>query len=185
VIVTMRSKTEYVMVEEVNRQGKTVQVPRKIGLAPIQRDGMEYEFDLYGRMDQSNQIQISKSRCSAMSGRTSDKPGPAFWQPLFDWISSAPAAEPAAPAAAVPSVEEIQEAEFQRLLTVIGQANDLDFLALAAETVKANKSKISEEHSKKLREYYAARKDAITKSIQRTAAPAPDAATGEVAAAAS
>lgn len=40
IIATMRSKTEYVL--EPNEQGKMV--PRKIGMAPIQRDGMEYEF---------------------------------------------------------------------------------------------------------------------------------------------
>jgi hypothetical protein len=42
VICTMRSKSEYVM--ETDSRGK--QVPKKIGLAPIQRDGMEYEFTL-------------------------------------------------------------------------------------------------------------------------------------------
>lgn len=40
IIGTMRSKTEYAL--EQNDKGKTV--PRKIGLAPVQRDGLEYEF---------------------------------------------------------------------------------------------------------------------------------------------
>jgi hypothetical protein len=42
VIVTMRSKMEYVMQE--NERGKME--PRKVGLAPIQRDNTEYEFDI-------------------------------------------------------------------------------------------------------------------------------------------
>jgi len=40
VIVTMRSKTEYI-VEDI--KGK--QVPKKVGMAPVMRDGIEYEFD--------------------------------------------------------------------------------------------------------------------------------------------
>jgi hypothetical protein len=40
VIVTMRSKQDFVLVEGKN--GK--QVPQKVGLAPIQRDGFEYEM---------------------------------------------------------------------------------------------------------------------------------------------
>ena len=39
--MTMRSKTEYVL-EKDERTGRTA--PRKVGLAPVQRDGMEYEF---------------------------------------------------------------------------------------------------------------------------------------------
>ena len=41
-IVTMRSKMEYAL--EENNQGK--KTPVKIGLAPIQRDDTEYEFDI-------------------------------------------------------------------------------------------------------------------------------------------
>jgi hypothetical protein len=42
VIVAMRSKTAYEMVDD----GKGKKKPLKIGLAPVQRDGMEYEFTL-------------------------------------------------------------------------------------------------------------------------------------------
>jgi hypothetical protein len=41
-IVTMRSKMDYVIQE--NEKGK--QVPVKVGLAPVQRDDTEYEFDI-------------------------------------------------------------------------------------------------------------------------------------------
>lgn len=85
VLATMRSKTEYVLEED--EKGK--KVPRKIGVAPVQRDGMEYEFDLYCSMDWSNQLKVTKSRCSPMNAATAIKPGPAFWTPLFDWLKSA------------------------------------------------------------------------------------------------
>lgn len=41
-IVTLRVKTEYVM--QLNERGK--QEPVKVGLAPVQRDNVEYEFDI-------------------------------------------------------------------------------------------------------------------------------------------
>jgi hypothetical protein len=47
-IVTMRAKSEYVLQED--ERGK--KVPKKIGMAPIQRDGLEFEFDLGGRHGQ-------------------------------------------------------------------------------------------------------------------------------------
>ena len=40
IIVTMRSKVEWVI--EKDERGKAV--PRKIGLQPVQREGLEYEF---------------------------------------------------------------------------------------------------------------------------------------------
>lgn len=58
VIVTLRAKQEYVL--ETNERGK--QEPKRVGLKPIQRDGIEYEFDLVGDMDLSNTLTVSKSR---------------------------------------------------------------------------------------------------------------------------
>jgi len=48
VIATMRSKTEYILVED--EKGK--KVPKKVGLAPVQRETMEYEFTLVFDIDQ-------------------------------------------------------------------------------------------------------------------------------------
>src|SRR5690606_36186079 len=56
-IVTMRAKIEYI-VEKDERTGKSV--PRKVGLAPIQRDGLEYEFDVVADMDLDNTLIVSK-----------------------------------------------------------------------------------------------------------------------------
>lgn len=83
IIATMRSKTEYVM--ETNEKGK--QQPRKVGLAPIQRDGMEYEFDVCGELNQENELVISKTRCSALNGGVIAKPGQALAETLMNWLS--------------------------------------------------------------------------------------------------
>jgi KaiC/GvpD/RAD55 family RecA-like ATPase len=82
VIATMRSKTEYVMAD-VN--GK--QVPRKVGLAPIQRDGVEYEFDVVGDMTLSNDLVVSKSRCATISGQIFSQPGEDLAQELAAWLA--------------------------------------------------------------------------------------------------
>jgi hypothetical protein len=87
VIATMRVKTEYVMEERVNKRGKTITVPVKVGLKPIQRDGVEYEFDVVGDLNTDNVLAISKSRCSAISGDVIEKPGPKLAETLLNWLS--------------------------------------------------------------------------------------------------
>lgn len=64
VIVTMRSKMEYVL-EEVG--GK--QRPKKIGMAPVQREGVEYEFTIVGDLDLDHRITITKSRCDVLADK--------------------------------------------------------------------------------------------------------------------
>ena len=58
VIVCMRSKMEYILQE--NDRGK--QVPQKVGMAPIMRDGVEYEFTTVFDLDIHHQAQVSKDR---------------------------------------------------------------------------------------------------------------------------
>lgn len=55
-IVTMRSKMDYVLVE--NERGKLE--PRKLGLAPVQRDDTEYEFDIVLNIDRNHIATASK-----------------------------------------------------------------------------------------------------------------------------
>lgn len=56
VIVTMRTKMAYTM--EQNERGKTV--PVKIGLAPVQRENTEYEFDLVLNIARNHIAIVSK-----------------------------------------------------------------------------------------------------------------------------
>ena len=56
VIVTMRTKMAYAM--EQNDRGKTV--PVKIGLAPVQRENTEYEFDLVFNIARNHIACVSK-----------------------------------------------------------------------------------------------------------------------------
>jgi hypothetical protein len=65
IIATMRAKTEYVI--EKNERGKDV--PRKIGMAPVQREGMDYEFSVVFDIDQQHVASASKDRTSLFDGR--------------------------------------------------------------------------------------------------------------------
>lgn len=85
VITTMRSRMEYV--QEVDQTtGRTV--IRKVGMSPIQRPGFEYEFDLVCDMDWSHILTVSKSRCSAVADRVTERPGPEFMRPVIEWLNS-------------------------------------------------------------------------------------------------
>jgi hypothetical protein len=84
VITTMRSRIEYV--QETDSNGRTV--IRKVGMSPIQRPGMEYEFDILGDMDWAHMFTVSKSRCSAVADKSFEKPGAEFMSPVIEWLSS-------------------------------------------------------------------------------------------------
>jgi hypothetical protein len=66
IIATMRAKTEWAM--DVDDRGRTT--PRKIGLAPQQRDMIEYEFTLMLDIDVDHRASISKTRCELLADRT-------------------------------------------------------------------------------------------------------------------
>ncbi len=88
IIATMRSKTEY-----VQESGKV----RKVGMAPVQRDGMEYEFDLIGDLNTDNTLVVTKTRCSALNGAVIAKPGKELADTLKTWLGSGTVEAPKAP----------------------------------------------------------------------------------------
>lgn len=82
VIATLRTKTDYVIEED--EKGK--KVPKKIGLAPIFRDGLEYEFTTVFEIDQNHNAVVSKDRTGAFDSLHSvltSAHGRRFWE----WIS--------------------------------------------------------------------------------------------------
>jgi len=84
VIVTMRSKMEYS--QEKDGNGKTV--IRKIGLAPVQRAGTEYEFTVVCDMDTNHSLSVSKSRCKPIADMVVTPPDAKFFQIFNDWLNS-------------------------------------------------------------------------------------------------
>lgn len=101
VIATMRSKQEYIQ-DRDERTGKTT--VRKVGMAPVQRDGFEYEFDVFLDMDVQNNAIVSKTRCPALTGKVFNRPGADIAGILIDWLHGAPAqAKAPAPAPVTPA----------------------------------------------------------------------------------
>lgn len=86
VIATMRAKTAY----ELDNK-----VVTKVGLAPVQREGVEYEFDVIGDIDLEHKMVISKSRCAKLDGKNFRKPGKDIAEILMAWLSDgAPVVDP-------------------------------------------------------------------------------------------
>lgn len=83
IIATMRSKVDYV--QEKNAEGKTT--IRKVGLAPIQKDGMEYEFTLFLNINTEHEAFASKDRTSIYDQRTF-KITPEIGETLMNWLES-------------------------------------------------------------------------------------------------
>lgn len=83
-IATLRSKVEYVLEED--SRGK--KVPKRVGLAPVQRDGLEYEFDLMGELDLDNRLTITKSRSKALRGAVIERPGLDLAATIRQWLEA-------------------------------------------------------------------------------------------------
>lgn len=84
VIATMRAKTQY----EVEKDSRGKAVPKKVGMGAIQRDGIEYEFDITAMLDIENNITIEKTRCPALKGVRENCPDGSFLVPVIEWLGS-------------------------------------------------------------------------------------------------
>ena len=87
VLFTMRAKVEWIVQE--NDRGK--KEPMKVGLAPVQREGVDYEPDIGVDLTApDNVLVVSKSRCDRLvPGEVFKKPGVAFADTIIDWLQDA------------------------------------------------------------------------------------------------
>ena len=100
IIATLRAKMEHV--SEKNDQGKTV--IRKLGINPIQRDGMEYEFTTFVDVDQDHQCTSSKDRTGIVDGKAFQL-SPHLGKQFLDWLETGVDA-PGPPAPPTPLVQD-------------------------------------------------------------------------------
>nr|MDD2773005.1 hypothetical protein [Elusimicrobiales bacterium] len=114
IIATMRSKSEYAV--ETNLKGQAV--PKKIGMAPVQRDSVEYEFTVVFTLNQNHYAAVSKDRTSLFDGKDfpiTEDTGKA----LLTWLGTgaepepkpAPAPEPSEQLTAKGVLEEVKSRE--------------------------------------------------------------------------
>lgn len=107
IIATVRSKTDYVL--ETNEKGK--QAPKKVGMAPVQRDGLEYEFTVFLEIGIDHSAHASKDRTELFDGeyfKITEKTG----AKLLKWLETGTEPEP--------TITTDQVAELQKLLDHTG-----------------------------------------------------------------
>lgn len=123
-ICTMRSKQDYVL-EVVDGKSQ----PKKIGMAPIQRDGMEYEFTVVFDLAMDHSAAASKDRTSLFDGQIF-KPSKETAKKLMAWLKDAKPAPAPEPAPELEPEHELKPAtpeqiqEIMRLSTLLVAAGE-------------------------------------------------------------
>lgn len=123
VIVTLRVKTEYVI--EKDERGKST--PRKVGLAPIQRAGMEYEFTSFFDVDDSHHAVTSKDRTGIFDGKRVQL-SQAVGKQFRAWLDSGAEPLPQAPKISAQEIEAIRKSA-QEGLDALARPADLSAAA--------------------------------------------------------
>jgi len=82
VIGTIRSKQEYVLSE---KNGK--QVPEKVGMKGVTRDGMDYDFTLVFELDIKNNMNTTKDRTTLFMGKPECKASPEIGKMILEWCN--------------------------------------------------------------------------------------------------
>lgn len=160
VIVTMRTKTEYVV--EVNEKGKSE--PRKIGLAPVQRDGLEYEFDVTADIDDRNSVKISKTRCSKLSGAVFRHQNEQIAAILTEWLSDGKEeevqAKPEHASLVEPTMDPGKKAQDSDLIRLSGRLEKIG-IASKDERIEWIKRNVGRNDISKLRDLTQAEADSL------------------------
>lgn len=130
IIATMRAKQEYVL--EINDKGK--QTPKKVGLAPVQREGMEYEFTVMLDVDMNHIASASKDRTSLFDGQFF-KITAQTGDTLMQWLDMG---------VAPPTIEPMPAKAIADHLIAIGEADSMDALK-KAYTAAYNAAKLTKD----------------------------------------
>ncbi len=135
IIATMRSKMEYVQ-DSDGGKGKV----KKVGLAPVMRDGIEYEFTVFMEMDQGHNGFIDKDRTRLFDNQIVEKPGVEMGRILLDWLNNGvePAAEPV-----------LRRQQFAAFSESINQAQTIDELKEAYRAAATVCDALHDEPAKK------------------------------------
>jgi DNA polymerase III delta prime subunit len=122
VISCMRSKIDYILEESQNAKGCIVSRPKKLGLAPIMREGIEYEFTTVFDVEMNHECVVSKDRTKLFidyfpdQNRTfqiTEETG----QRIADWLSKATKEEVKTEWGALPPPEKEKPFSFGSKIT--------------------------------------------------------------------
>jgi hypothetical protein len=112
VICTLRSKVEYI-VENVGGRNQV----RKVGLQPVQRDGLEYEFTVVGDVTQDHDLVVTKTRAAFLKDAVIREAGEDLGKKLAAWLTDGEA-----PAAPRPQLKPATTADVPALMTKASKA---------------------------------------------------------------
>ena len=166
VICTLRSKVEHV-IEQVNGRS----VVRKVGLQPVQRDGLEYEFTVVGDVTQDHELIVTKTRAAWLKDQIIREAGEELGKKLAAWL-----ADGTAPAAVYPRVFQAAATRpsdvslVQQVREYIGSAKTVRTLGRIGDRVDtlASEGQLTEEEADDIRSRIAARHEQIEPTTQET-----------------
>lgn len=123
-IVTLRVKTERV-VEQVGGRTKI----REVGLKPVQRDGVEYDFDMICDIEKdTHKLVVSKSRCPKLDGYEEVKAGEGFGRLIREWLDTGVGKS---------KVDMVRD-QIRELAAAVGQGEDVEpLLEMAGDDLTA------------------------------------------------
>lgn len=136
VIATMRSKMDYVQEADSGSKGKV----KKVGLAPVMRDGIEYEFTLFMEMDQTHNGFVGKDRTQLFDNQIIEKPGSDMGRQLLDWLNKG--VEPS-------NTPVLREQQFAAFSESISEAQTMDELKEAYRAAATVCDALHDEQAKK------------------------------------
>jgi len=119
ILATIRAKTEWTTVENSKGQKQ----PQRVGLAPEQGKGIEYEFDLLLEISTEHIGNVIKDRTGKFQDKLIEKPGEDFGKSLAAWLSEGEPAKPE-PSAADNARNAIAKADNLERLEAIRRAVD-------------------------------------------------------------
>ena len=87
VFVTLRTKVAYAQEQKFDPTTNRVKTQNvRVGLQPIQRDGIEFEFELLAEMDHTNTLRFTKSLCSKLQHQEFPLPGKELARLIKEWL---------------------------------------------------------------------------------------------------
>ena len=165
IIATMRSKVDHVA-EADERTGKNTY--RKVGMAPIQREGMDYEFDIYGCLDLDHNLIMSKVRAIFidLDGKVIARPDKKLGEHLATCLSDR-TEEPAMPAS---TLDEATATSIERMAAEAGYSPQAFLSALSKRGV-SNARQLSRADAEEILERLRARIEANAQTAIEAANP--------------
>jgi hypothetical protein len=115
IIATLRAKQDYVL--ETNERGK--QTPRKVGMAPVQRDGLEYEFSTMFELQMDHRASVSKDRTGLFTDELVNLLDKSTAARIKGWLDSAAPAKPVKEAENGAQSDRATEDQVDRILTLV------------------------------------------------------------------